>query len=67
MILRYSSAEWPTVVRDLVDRQVLGGVSLGRLYPDAPDLANGLLVCTSEMTTDEDIEALAEALEGVLA
>ncbi|MCC6924808.1 aminomethyl-transferring glycine dehydrogenase subunit GcvPA [Novosphingobium sp.] len=55
------------VVRALADRQVLGGVSLGRLYPDAPDLANGLLVCASEMTSDEDIEALAVALEGVLA
>ena len=45
----------------------LGGVSLGRLYPDAPELSGGLLVTASEMTTDEDIEALAAALEGVLA
>jgi glycine dehydrogenase subunit 1 len=55
------------VVRRLADQHILGGVSLGRLYPDAPELANGLLVCTSEMTTDADIEALAAALEGVLA
>jgi glycine dehydrogenase subunit 1 len=55
------------VVRQLADQYILGGVSLGRLYPDAPDLANGLLVCASEMTTDEDIEALGAALEGVLA
>ncbi|HEX4847049.1 MAG TPA: aminomethyl-transferring glycine dehydrogenase subunit GcvPA [Novosphingobium sp.] len=54
-------------VRALADRRVLGGVSLGRLYPDAPDLACGLLVCTSELTTDADIEALGAALEGVLA
>ncbi len=54
-------------VRAMADRFVLGGVSLGRLFPDAPDLAGGLLVCTSEMTTDEDIEALGTALEGVLA
>ncbi|HQV04031.1 MULTISPECIES: aminomethyl-transferring glycine dehydrogenase subunit GcvPA [unclassified Novosphingobium] len=54
-------------VRRMADRQVLGGVSLGRLYPDAPELANGLLVCTSELTTDADIEALGSALEGVLA
>jgi glycine dehydrogenase subunit 1 len=46
---------------------VLGGVSLGRLYPGEAELANGLLVCTSELTTDEDIEALGAALEGVLA
>ncbi len=54
-------------VRHMADRSVLGGVSLGRLYPDAPELAQGLLVCTSELTTDADIEALAQALEGVLA
>ena len=54
-------------VRQLADQRILGGVSLGRLYPDAPDLANGLLVCASEMTTDADIEALGTALEGVLA
>ncbi|WP_309753628.1 aminomethyl-transferring glycine dehydrogenase subunit GcvPA [Novosphingobium sp.] len=55
------------VVRQLADNRILGGVSLGRLYPDAPDLANGLLICTSEMTTDAEIEALGQALEGVLA
>ncbi len=54
-------------VRKMADQFVLGGVSLGRLYPQAPELANGLLVCTSELTTDEDIEALGAALEGVLA
>ena len=54
-------------VRAMADRKVLGGVSLGRLYPDAPELSGGLLVTASELTTDEDIEALATALEGVLA
>ena len=54
-------------VRAMADRRVLGGVSLGRLYPDAPELSAGLLVTASELTTDEDIEALAAALEGVLA
>jgi glycine dehydrogenase subunit 1 len=55
------------VVRALADRQVLGGVSLGRLYPDEAGLANGLLVTATECTSAEDIEALATALEGVLA
>lgn len=54
-------------VRAMADRKVLGGVSLGRLYPDAPELSGGLLVTASELTTDEDIEALAAALKGVLA
>ncbi|PKB25037.1 glycine dehydrogenase (decarboxylating) alpha subunit [Novosphingobium kunmingense] len=54
-------------VRALADRQVLGGVSLGRLYPDEEDLARGLVVTATECATAEDIEALAAALEGVLA
>lgn len=55
------------VVRQLADQSILGGVSLGRLYPGVAGLANGLVICTSEMTTDADIEALGTALEGVLA
>ncbi|MEJ5975444.1 aminomethyl-transferring glycine dehydrogenase subunit GcvPA [Novosphingobium sp. PS1R-30] len=54
------------VVRSLADAGVLGGVSLGRLYPDAQDLHGGLLVTATETTTDEDIEALATALSDVL-
>ncbi|MBU6268197.1 MAG: aminomethyl-transferring glycine dehydrogenase subunit GcvPA [Sphingomonadales bacterium] len=54
-------------VRALADRGVLGGVSLGRLYPQAGALANGLLVTATELTTDEDIAALAAALKEVLA
>lgn len=59
------------IVRQLVDRRVLAGVSLGRLYPDAPGLHRGLLMTATETVTDEDIEALAtglaEVLEGVPA
>jgi len=53
-------------VRALADRGILGGVSLGRLYPHADQLANGLLVAATELTTDEDIAALAAALTEVL-
>jgi len=55
------------VVRELADQYILGGVSLGRLYPEDSDLHGGLLVTATETTTDEDIEALAAALTGVLA
>jgi glycine dehydrogenase subunit 1 len=55
------------VVRQLADQGILGGVSLGRLYPSAPDLANGLLITATETTTDDDIAALATALKGILA
>jgi glycine dehydrogenase subunit 1 len=55
------------VVRALVEKGVLGGVSLGRLYPGAEALQNGLVVAVTEVVTDEDIEALADALREVLA
>ncbi len=55
------------IVRDLADRGVLGGVSLGRLYPGVEALEHALLVTVTELTTEEDIETLATELEGVLA
>ncbi|MEP6868711.1 MAG: aminomethyl-transferring glycine dehydrogenase subunit GcvPA [Novosphingobium sp.] len=54
------------VVRELADRGVLGGVSLGRLYPEAHELNHALLITATETTTDEDIAALAAALAEVL-
>ncbi len=55
------------IVRTLADRGILAGVSLGRLYPGEADLANGLVVAVTETTTAEDVEALATALQEVLA
>ncbi|HEY0027746.1 MAG TPA: aminomethyl-transferring glycine dehydrogenase subunit GcvPA [Allosphingosinicella sp.] len=64
--LRLSQEARP-VVRTLADRGILGGVSLGRLYPDEEALANGLVVAVTEICTDEDVEALSRALEEILA
>jgi glycine dehydrogenase subunit 1 len=55
------------IVRTLAAQGVLGGVSLGRLYPGVAALENGLVVAVTETTTGEDIEALATALTEVLA
>ncbi|SEM50050.1 glycine dehydrogenase subunit 1 [Sphingomonas gellani] len=55
------------IVRQLAERGILAGVSLGRLYPGEDDLANGLVVAVTETTTPEDVEALATALEEALA
>ncbi|MPT47146.1 MAG: aminomethyl-transferring glycine dehydrogenase subunit GcvPA [Sphingobium sp.] len=55
------------VVRDLADRGVLAGVSLGRLFPDETALARGLVIAVTEMVTDEDIDALIAGLKEVLA
>jgi glycine dehydrogenase subunit 1 len=55
------------VVRTLAERGVLGGVSLGRLYPGVEALERGLVVAVTETSTAQDVEALAEALEEALA
>ncbi|SFR98138.1 aminomethyl-transferring glycine dehydrogenase subunit GcvPA [Sphingomonas jatrophae] len=55
------------VVHALAEDGILGGVSLGRLYPRAADLANGLVVAVTETTSTDDVEELADALEEALA
>jgi glycine dehydrogenase subunit 1 len=55
------------VVHQLAQRGILGGVSLGRLYPDRPDLSGGLLITATETVSQEDIDALAGALEELVA
>ncbi|HEX6218503.1 MAG TPA: aminomethyl-transferring glycine dehydrogenase subunit GcvPA [Sphingomicrobium sp.] len=52
-------------VRALADKGILGGVSLGRLYPGAEGLENGLIVAVTETVTDEDIAALEAGLKEV--
>jgi glycine dehydrogenase subunit 1 len=46
----------------MVEKQVLGGVSLGRLYPGADTLRNGLVVAVTETVTDADIDVFEAAL-----
>ena len=50
-------------VRALADKGILGGVSLGRLYPGVDALQNGLVVAVTETVTDEDIDALEAGLK----
>jgi glycine dehydrogenase subunit 1 len=52
-------------VRHLADKGILGGVSLGRLYPGAEALQNGLVIAVTETVTDEDIAALEAGLKEV--
>ena len=56
-----------SIVRELAERGILAGVSLGRLYPGVDALANGLVVAVTETTTAEDVETLAAALAEGLA
>jgi glycine dehydrogenase subunit 1 len=50
----------------MVGKGVLGGVSLGRLYPGVDALEDGLVVAVTETVTDEDIDALEAALKEVV-
>jgi glycine dehydrogenase subunit 1 len=49
----------------LLARDVLAGLPLARWYPDDPDLADALLLCATEQTTDADIARLVEGLSEV--
>lgn len=51
------------IVAQLTKKNILGGVALSRWYSDQP---NDLLVCTTELTKREHIDALGKALEEVL-
>jgi glycine dehydrogenase subunit 1 len=52
--------------RRLLDRGILAGLVLADVEPDDPSLADGLLVCATEVTTSQEIERFAEALSEVL-
>jgi glycine dehydrogenase subunit 1 len=54
-------------VHKLAAKKVLGGVSLGRLYPDNGELEYGLLVAVTEVVSDADIETFATALQETLS
>ncbi|OHT20396.1 aminomethyl-transferring glycine dehydrogenase subunit GcvPA [Edaphosphingomonas haloaromaticamans] len=60
------SREARPVVRALADDGILGGVSLGRLYPGVEALEKGLVVAVTETTTEDDVDELADALEEAL-
>jgi glycine dehydrogenase subunit 1 len=53
-------------VHAMVEKDVLGGVSLGRLYPGVGSLQNGLVVAVTETVTDEDVNAFEAALKEVV-
>ena len=50
-------------VHAMVEKGVLGGVSLGRLYPGVTALEKGLVVAVTEVVTDADIDAFEAALK----
>lgn len=51
------------VLSALQERRILGGIDLGRFYPE---LESCILMTATELTTSGDIDALARALEEIL-
>ena len=54
------------VIEKLAAKGVLGGVPVSRLEPDKPDLADLILVASTEINTDDDRAAYAAALKEIL-
>jgi glycine dehydrogenase subunit 1 len=54
------------VIEALAAKGVLGGVPVSRLAPDNPDLADLVIVASTEVNTDEDRKAYVAALREVL-
>jgi glycine dehydrogenase subunit 1 len=53
--------------RALLRRGIVGGLPLGKFHPGAtPSLDRAMLFCVTEMNAREEIDRLAEALEGAL-
>jgi glycine dehydrogenase subunit 1 len=55
-----------TVHRRLLDRGFLAGLALADAEPDDPSLADGLLLCATEVTTSDEIAAFAAALSELI-
>jgi glycine dehydrogenase subunit 1 len=55
------------VHRRLLERGVLAGLALADVLPDEPSLADALLVCATELTTDDEIARFASGLAAELA
>jgi glycine dehydrogenase subunit 1 len=55
------------VHRRLLGRGILAGLPLARLMPEDASVADGLLVCATEVTTSEEIAQLAGALRAELS
>ena len=51
------------VLSALIEKNILGGYDLSKDYPE---LGNVILVCTTEMRNEDDIDAYAKALSEVL-
>ncbi len=51
------------LVDKLAEKKILAGVPASRLYPEAKEVENLLIIAATELTTDADIYQLAEVLK----
>ncbi|MFO1184330.1 MAG: aminomethyl-transferring glycine dehydrogenase subunit GcvPA [Bauldia sp.] len=61
------SGKADAVVETLAERGILAGVPVSRLEPGRPDLADLILVASTEVNSDDDRVVYAEALREVVA
>lgn len=57
-----TTADPEELVQRLLEHQIIGGLPLGRFYPELSDC---MLFCVTEARTKEEIDRLAAALEGL--
>ncbi len=55
------------LIEDLARMDILGGVPVSRLEPDQPELSRDIVLCATELTTDDDIAVLVTGLKELLA
>ena len=55
------------VVEELAGRGVLAGIPLSRFYPHRPELADVLILATTEMVTPQDMDSLERKLREALS
>lgn len=54
------------IVEKLVEKKILGGVPVSRLFPGDKSLENVLLIAVTETNTEGDMDKLVAALKEVL-
>ena len=55
------------VVEALVERDVIAGLPVSRLYPNNPDLTKDLIIAVTETTSEDDMNILVGELKEVLS
>jgi glycine dehydrogenase subunit 1 len=60
-VARTAAVSPEEINRRLLERNIVGGLPLGRFYPE---LADSMLLCATEMSRREDMDAVGEAFRG---